>query len=164
MRDYGKSGAGHGQIVGKEAVMTKTPPPENYRPYEGNDGGFATHVGPLYVDERQMLSPRFAFLPGTHHANHAGVVHGGMLMTLSDQILGLTVRANAGTHAVVTVSLTCQFVTAARPGHWIEGWAEIIHRAGKLFFIRGTLVSGGVPVMTSNGIWKQVREPKQGKH
>jgi hypothetical protein len=27
-----------------------------------------------------------------------------------------------------------------------------------LIFIRGTLTSEGTPVMTSNGIWKQVRE------
>lgn len=144
--------------------MTKPMPSENYRLYEGDDGRFGAHVGPLYIDERQLLSPRFAFLPAAHHANHAGVVHGGMLMTLSDQILGLTVRANAGTHAVVTVSLSCQFVTAGRPGNWIEGWAEIIHRAGKLFFIRGTLMSEGMPVMTSSGIWKQVREPAQREH
>jgi acyl-coenzyme A thioesterase PaaI-like protein len=71
------------------------------------------------------------------------------------------VRANAGTPAVVTVSLTCQFVTAARPGNWIEAWAEIVHRAGSLIFIRGTLMSEGIPVMTGNGIWKQVREPAQ---
>jgi uncharacterized protein (TIGR00369 family) len=141
--------------------MTKALPSENFKLYEGDDGEFGAHVGPLYIDERQRLSPRFAFLPKTRHANHAGVVHGGMLMTLCDQVLGLTVRANAGTHAVVTVSLTCQFVTAARLGNRIEGSAEIVHRAGKLFFIRGTLVSEGVPVMTCNGIWKQVREPAQ---
>lgn len=138
-----------------------TAPPENYKPYAGNDGGFGKHVGPLYVDERQVLSPRFALMTREHHCNHAGVVHGGMLMTFSDQVLGLTVRANAGTEAVVTVSLTCQFVTSARIGNWIEGSAEIVHRTGSMFFIRGTLVSAGVPVMTSNGIWKQVRESAQ---
>jgi acyl-coenzyme A thioesterase PaaI-like protein len=141
--------------------MTKPLPSENYKLCERNDGGFGAHVGPLYIDERQVLSPRFAFLPKAHHANSAGVVHGGMLMTLCDQVLGRTVRANAGTSAIVTVSLTCQFMTAARPGNWIEGWAEIVHRAGSLFFIRGTLTSEGIPVVTSNGIWKQVREPAQ---
>jgi uncharacterized protein (TIGR00369 family) len=144
--------------------MTQALPSEYYKTYERNDGGFGAHVGPLYIDERQVLAPRFAFLPKTHHANAAGVVHGGMLMTLCDQVFGLTVRANAGTNAVVTVSLTCQFVTAARPGNWIEGWAEIVHRAGQLFFIRGTLVSAGIPVVTGNGIWKQVREPAQREH
>jgi len=140
-------------------VMTTALPSEHFKLYEGDDGGFGAHVGPLYVDARAALSPRFAFLPIAHHANHAGVVHGGMLMTLSDQVLGLTVRANAATHAVVTVSLNCQFVTAARPGIWIEGQAEIVRRAGKLFFIRGMLTSDGIPIMSSNGIWKQVREP-----
>lgn len=144
--------------------MTQTLPSENYLLYAGDDGGFGAHVGPLYIDEREVLSPRFAFLPQAHHANAAGVVHGGMLMTLCDQVLGLTVRANAGTHAVVTVSLTCQFVTAARPGNWIEGWAEIVHRAGQLFFIRGTLMSAGIPLMSSSGIWKQVREPAPREH
>jgi acyl-coenzyme A thioesterase PaaI-like protein len=151
-----------GEPLGRiQLGMMKGMPSAYYQPYAGDDGGFAAHVGPLYIDERRVLSPRFAFLPGYHHANAAGVVHGGMLMTLSDQVLGLTVRANAGTPAVVTVSLTCQFVTAARPGNWIEGWAEIVHRAGSLIFIRGTLTSEGTPVMSSNGIWKQVREAAQ---
>lgn len=156
-------GTAKANLWGLEVMMTAQPS-EHYQLYEGDDGGFGAHVGPLYIDERKILSPRFAFLPKAHHANHAGVVHGGMLMTLSDQILGLTVRANAGTHAVVTVSLTCQFVTAARPENWIEGWAEIVHRAGRLIFIRGALMSGGIPVMTSNGIWKQVREPETRGH
>jgi uncharacterized protein (TIGR00369 family) len=150
--------AGGARCRGK-TVVTKIPPSEHYKRYEGDDGGFGTHVGPLYIDARRVLAPRFAMLPEDHHANAAGVVHGGMLMTLCDQVLGLTVRANAGTPAVVTVSLNCQFVTAARPGNWIEGWAEIVHRAGTLFFIRGTLISAGLPILTGNGIWKQVREP-----
>lgn len=138
--------------------MTKAQPPENYKPLKTQDRGFSSHVGQLYIDERQMHAPRFAFLPEARHANSAGVVHGGMLMTLCDRILGLTVRKNVGTDATVTVSLTCQFLSAARPGSWIEGWAEIDHRAGNLIFIHGTLISEGVRVMSSNGIWKLVRD------
>ena len=146
--------------------MSEHPPglPEGSEP--ASTGGFNLYIGPLYrlPDEEDGAVTRFAFIAAEKHMNAAGTVHGGMLMTFCDQVLGLTVRANAGTHAVVTVSLTCQFVTAARPGNWIEGWAEIVHRAGRLIFIRGTLMSEGVPIMSSNGIWKQVREPARREH
>jgi uncharacterized protein (TIGR00369 family) len=137
--------------------MTTHRPPDGYKLLEGSDGRFGVHIGPLYIDERKALSPRFAFLPHAHHANAAGVVHGGMLLALSDQVLGLTVRVAAASHAVVTISLTSEFVTAARLGKWIEGCAEVVHQTRTLVFVRGTLTSEGIPVMTSNGIWKKVR-------
>ena len=144
--------------------MTKAHPPENYKPFKNNDSGFSAHVGTLYIDERQILAPRFAFLPEAWHANDAGVVHDGMLMKLCGRILGLTVRSNVETDATVTVSLTCQFLSAARPGSWIEGWAEIDHRAGNLIFSHGTLMREDIPVMSSNGIWKLVRERAHREH
>ena len=56
--------------------------PEGYRKFEFIDP-FEEHVGPLwYQDGDDAL--RFAFKATDKHANTAGQVHGGMLMTFAD--------------------------------------------------------------------------------
>jgi acyl-coenzyme A thioesterase PaaI-like protein len=120
------------------------------------DGRFAESVGPLYVHEGEP--PRFGFLAEPRHGNVRESVHGGMLMTLADQVLGLTVMQAVGLETpVVTVSLHCDFVSAARPGEWIEGEATITRMTRSLIFVRGSLSHGRRVVLSAAGVWKKVR-------
>lgn len=48
---------------------------ENYKPYEGDDVGFAAYVGPHCIDECQELAPRFAMLVNPH-TNSAFAIRG----------------------------------------------------------------------------------------
>lgn len=117
------------------------------------DGLFAEHVGPLYVrrDERGVL---FGFEAAPHHGNERQGVHGGMLMTLADQVLGLTVLEAIGWGPAATVSLNCNFVSSAVPGDWIEGRAEVVRVTRSLVFVRGTLSTRDAVVLTADGLWK----------
>ncbi|MBM3556198.1 MAG: PaaI family thioesterase, partial [Alphaproteobacteria bacterium] len=64
-------------------------PPHGYKRVP-IDRGFAALIGPSYYREADgRLFYRFA--TGPEHANVAGLVHGGLLMTLADNILGGTV-------------------------------------------------------------------------
>ncbi len=120
------------------------------------DGRFAEAVGPLYVHEGEPA--RFGFLAGSRHANVRDTVHGGMLMTLADQVLGLTVMQAVGLETpVVTVSLHCDFVSAAKPGDWIEGEASVTRMTRSLVFVRGSLSHGGQVVLSAAGVWKKLR-------
>ncbi len=122
------------------------------------DGCFAEYVGPLYVREGEPA--RFGFLAQPRHGNVHEAVHGGMLMTLADQVLGLTVMQAVGLETpVVTVSLHCDFVSAARPGDWIEGEATITRMTRSLIFVRGSLGCGRSVVLSAAGVWKKVSHP-----
>lgn len=140
--------------------------PRGYAPCRIADGRFAELVGPLYVREGEPL--RFGFRAGAHHGNVRAAVHGGMLMTLADQVLGLTVMHAVGLRTpVVTVSLSCDFVAAAMPGDWIEGEASVTRAARSLVFVRGCLFNERGVVLSAAGVWKKLdraQHPHTGRH
>lgn len=131
-------------------------PPPGFAVCRIADGRFAETVGPLYL--RAAAPVRFGLLAEARHGNVHGAVHGGLLMTLADQVLGLTVMQSVGLETpVVTVSLHCDFVSAVRPGDWIEGEATITRVTRSLVFVHGSLVHGGGVVLSAAGVWKKVR-------
>lgn len=96
----------------------------------------------------------FGFLVEQRHCNVRGNIHGGMLMTLVDQILGLTVVDALGHTSVVTITVNNEFAGPANAGDWLSGRAEIIRRTNSLVFIRGAIHCSDVAIVNSSGIWK----------
>ncbi len=133
--------------------MSAAPP--GYRLLEGQSP-FIVTVGPIY-GKREDGEWRLAFRAEEKHANYHGVVHGGMLMTLADQMFGLVAWLATDRKRIATVSLHNEFLAPARPGDWIEARAEITRRTGSLVFVRGALNNGETRLLTASGIWK-IRE------
>lgn len=117
-------------------------------------GGFETHVGPIYHRKRDDGVMVFGFRCHARHVNPQGVVHGGMLMTFVDHVLGALVWHRIGRRPTATVSLNSDFLNAVRVGDWVEGTAEIVRQGSSLVFVRGELTVEGRPVLAANGIWK----------
>lgn len=126
--------------------------PEGYEPHPVPMDGFAQHIGTLF-SKRIDGNLRFAFLTDRHHTNNAGAVHGGVLMTLADLILGNTVMDALKTHRVVTVSLNCDFIGGVRPGEWLEGEAHITKITRPLVFLEGRIFNQRGPVLSASGLW-----------
>lgn len=145
--------------TGKDRRSEASPTvPEDFEVCRIPDGRFAEAVGPLYV--HRVEPARFGFLAKPVHGNFLETIHGGMLMTLADQVLGLTVMQAVGFDtSVVTVSLHCDFVSVARPGDWIEGEASVTHMTKSLVFVRGALYRDGTTVLSAAGVWKKIRRP-----
>ncbi len=111
--------------------------PVLYRPFE--DG---IHIG-LRAEKR--------------HLNPGGVVHGGLLMMLVDDLMGATVYTGLGNEPKATVSLNSDFLSAAHEDDWIEGVGEITRRTQTLIFVRAQLQVGDRAVLSAQGVWKFVR-------
>lgn len=137
-----------------EDPMTDTLPP-GYRLCHFSDDGFAQLVGPLLVRDTET-GLRFAFRAAPKHANPRNVLHGGMLMTFADHVLGLTVQHVTGSMALATVSLNCDFVAAVRPGDFIEGEASVTRQTRSLVFVKGSLFRGEAVVMNVAGLWARL--------
>ncbi len=133
--------------------------PPGYELCSMPDGGFAKMTGPLFIKQTKT-GPRFALRAEAKHVNGRDVVHGGMLMTLADQVLGLTVQRHIGTINVATVSLHCDLVTSARPGDLIEGMATISRSDRTLIFVKGTLFCGEKTIMNASGVWARLSRPQ----
>lgn len=128
--------------------------PPGYRLCLMPDGPFTEPLGPLFIRED---GSGFAFRATERHCNARGGVHGGMLMTFADQVLGLAVQRAVGSLDVATVSLNCDLVAGAVPGDLIEGEAEISRISRSIVFVRGTLGCGGRILMNASGLWKRLR-------
>ncbi|MBT3791373.1 MAG: PaaI family thioesterase [Alphaproteobacteria bacterium] len=113
-------------------------------PIYGRDNEGRIEVG-LYADDR--------------HKNPGGVIHGGLLMTLVDNLMGATIHHTVGPRYAATVSLNCDFLSATKPGEWISGIGEVTRHTSSMVFIRGLLKADDRPIMTAAGVFKLLDNP-----
>lgn len=145
------------------AEASHAPVPEGYAPLPWSRG-FGRAIGPLYrradADGRSTLGLRIA----EHHTNGMDNAHGGMLMTLADMGWGNAVSVERSSFWV-TIRLTCDFLSAARLGDWIEAGGEVLHVEGDTFSVRGRVWAGERLLMTGVGLFKAIspREPRPGE-
>lgn len=130
--------------------------PNGYQPLS-RIGGFIEMAGPYFFRRRDAGdSPdvfHYGFQTGEAHHNSNGVIHGGALMTFADTAMGATVYFLAQ-RPCATISMTSEFVVAAKPGDWIDARVTIIRQTRSLTFARCTLEGGGAVVLNASGIWK----------
>jgi uncharacterized protein (TIGR00369 family) len=137
------------QAIGEEEEAA----PDGYIPSTIPDGTFGQLLGQLY---QRRGGGGFAFRVDARHGNVRGVVHGGMLMTMADQVLGLTVQEAIGGGPTATISLNCDFVSSAEPGDLIEGAAEVTRITRSIVFVQGRLACGDRLILSAAGLWKRL--------
>ncbi|WP_213291004.1 PaaI family thioesterase [Bradyrhizobium sp. sGM-13] len=116
---------------------------------------FLNCTGPFWHRVEADGMVRCAFRAQRTHLNGAGNVHGGCFMAFVDYcvfaIAGLVLEGPG-----VTVSLSGDFLGAAREGELIEATGEVTHAGGTLIFVRGKLKSGERLLLTFSGTIKRV--------
>lgn len=121
-----------------------------------DDRGFLGIVGPVW--RRQGLEgPELAFQATEKHENLRGVVQGGMLMTVTDRMLGAIGRWHNNNNPQATVQLSVQFLTPVHIGAVVVGRGKLLKNTRALMFLRGELVVDNVPVVAGEGIWKKLK-------
>lgn len=68
------------------------------------------------------------------HTNSRGGVHGGLIAALADNAMGLSVALADPARAPVTVSLSVDYLGAAKPSQWLEFETVFVRRGGTLAF------------------------------
>ena len=115
-------------------------------------GPYTTYNGPFYINV--SVDP---WLHGTfiidRHCNGAKIAHGGMLMSFADGICGHAVYKVTKT-AGVTIKLNSEFLSAARPGEWLEGYAIVNSQKDDFVFCESKLYVGNRDVLLVNSIFK----------
>lgn len=126
--------------------------------------GFGRAIGPLYQKALPGGGFQRAFLVEEHHTNGLLNAHGGMLMSFADMAWGSAVSVERSAYWV-TVQLTCEFLSSAKIGEWVEGGGETLAVDGDLFTIRGTVWAGERLIMSGSGVFKalQARAPRPGE-
>jgi uncharacterized protein (TIGR00369 family) len=119
---------------------------------------FLDLVGPIYGRDNEGRI-EIGMYADDRHKNPGGVVHGGLLMTLVDNLMGATIHHTVGARYAATVSLNCDFLSATQPGEWISGIGTITRHTRSMVFIRGDIKANDRLVMSATGIFKFLDKP-----
>jgi len=124
--------------------------------------GFAGLTGPFWT-RAEGDSWAYGILAEDRHTNPKGIVHGGMILTLLDNSMGLAVWRATNNRPHVTMQLNTQFIAAAHPGEFLEGRGEVLRITRSVVFVRGKITVGDRLVAAGDGIWKGLVRRGQGE-
>ena len=93
------------------------------------------------------------------HCNSRGLVHGGLIAGLCDNAMGLTCGAalkddGREIKGLVTVSLTTNYLGAAKVGSWLIIAPEAVKLGGSLAFARALVSADGKPIADATANFK----------
>lgn len=122
----------------------------------GQENSFLGHVGGIeraicegVVETRLRIQP--------HHLNPNGTAHGGVLLTLMDITLGMTVEAflkcDNGRHPV-TIQLNSNMIAPAHAGAIVIGRANVDGSTRTMSWVSASLVSDGIILMTATAVFR----------
>ena len=136
-------------------------PPPGFVPSERRSP-YTEMIGPLYdqlydlPDDPEHDSEHcrgFRVLDG--HLNNAGIIHGGMMMSFADTVLGRA-AGSVGSGLAVTVHMTTDFLGPAHLGDWVEGTATIVRQTRTLIFVEGEIRTRKRLLMTAKGVFRRL--------
>ena len=123
--------------------------------------GFLDHSGPYYLKEGEG-APIVGCRILPQHMNYIGSAHGGVLATLADVALSLTVYVSeTPNRPVSTVTMSTSFLSAARLGEWIEAVGTIDRIGATLAYTHGSIWCGGRTLMTMSAVFNIIRPKEQ---
>jgi acyl-coenzyme A thioesterase PaaI-like protein len=119
-----------------------------------DQGPFLEHIGPVLRREDGVLTLRIE----ERHLNAGGTAQGGLLATLVDFALGRAIEAGrddgeAGAGNQATVSLTTDFLAAAKPGDVVEAHARVERIGGSLAFADCSLRVGDREIVRGRAVF-----------
>lgn len=125
-------------------------------------GGFHELAGPLYettVDARTVVGMRVT----GKHLNAGEIIHGGMYLTLLDTAMTRAcLRLRRPDVFPATISMSSEFLAAARLGDWIEAEVEVL-RAGKRTVFLNCIVrrdnSNGEALLRGSATFQLIQRP-----
>jgi len=134
--------------------------PAGWKPIHSFDyDTFEKFAGPIYKPPQQAESVEtYGFLVEKRHCNPYGMLHGGMLSTLADTLLGATVYHATGGVPIATIFLNTEFIAGARAGDWVVGRAGLQKKGRRVVFTRGDFFSVAEDgaerlIASSTGAW-----------
>jgi uncharacterized protein (TIGR00369 family) len=136
------------------------PIPDGFAPAQFSPG-FLEVSGPYFL-KREAGSTIVGCRMTELHMNYLGVAHGGVLATLADVALSLQLYDSSDAKLPVsTVSMTTNFLSAARLGEWVEARAVIDRIGGRLAYSHGSISCENRILMTMSGVFAVIR-PEEG--
>lgn len=118
--------------------------------------GYFSLIGPAFSREEDD-GLAYALPVGASHMNPAGVLHGGVVTSLLDQVLSMIASRATDGAPCFTLQLDVNFLAAVRQGQTLEARGQVMRASSSLVFTRGTASVGGGLVATASALFKAVQ-------
>ncbi len=144
----------HGLPVQRPAV-TEVAMPEGYSEALPLVDPFEAYSFQSFRRTNADGSVTYALPTDARHDNSVGVIHGGLLMTFADSVLGYAAWTACPPNTwCVTVSQSSSFLRAGRVGDLIEVTPVVTRATRTMIFTRGEFLVRGEPIFQAASIWK----------
>lgn len=118
---------------------------------------FINLIGPLFRSTGVGEKKHFGFQADDRHLNSVGLVHGGVMASLLDQVIAIEAWNAADRAPLVTVQMDTRFMGSARTGDFIEARANVRHATRSLIFVDADLNCGSETIATASAVMKVIK-------
>ena len=126
--------------------------PEGWR--ELKIDGFMALIGPLLRASDAGRNHSYALKTNESHKNHLGIVHGGVITSLLDQVIAITAWNAADRQPTVTVQMETRFLGVARAGDFLKIQPSIRQATRSLMFIDADISCGDKQIASASAVMK----------
>jgi len=116
--------------------------------------GFMTLIGPLLRTKDADQQYRYALQTNESHKNHLGIIHGGVLTSLLDQVIAITAWNAADRQPTVTVQMETRFLGVARAGDFLTLQPSIRQATRSLVFVDADITCDDRLVASASAVMK----------
>ena len=98
------------------------------------------------------------------HTNSRGLIHGGLIASLSDNAMGYACAQAMGwdtSKSLVTINLAVDFIGTAEIGQWLAIEPDVIRTGSTICFAQSLIKADGVVIARANGTFRVV--PRKAK-
>ncbi|MBL41239.1 MAG: hypothetical protein CMM49_01110 [Rhodospirillaceae bacterium] len=136
-------------------------PPKGFKLIE-NRSDFGNLIGPIYYKKLDNTEI-FGFRAQQKHINIGGYVHGGMLSSFADIVMGQFANRNYD-YLTVTINMSVDFISLARKDEWITGKSKLIKKDNKFIFLEVEVMCNKKAILFGTGVFKIIKlkfKPKE---
>ena len=89
---------------------------------------------PIWLREREQ-AVQLGVRVATAHCNSRGLLHGGLIASLADNAMGLSLASAVQGRGGVTVHLSVDYLKSVQQGQWLQIEPRVIRVGGRLGFV-----------------------------
>lgn len=122
---------------------------------------FGNQIGHFhYINETTDAKQTYylSLLLEERHGGAPGRVHGGVTMTILDELMGRAASHTLGT-LCFTATMTTNFCAAAKPGDFVLATANVLRHGKNLVFVESQLHANEKIIATASGAWLNSKIP-----
>ena len=120
-----------------------------------NRSDFGNLIGPIYSIEENN-EEIFGFRAEDKHINIGGYVHGGMLSSFADIVMGQFANRNYN-NLTVTINMSVDFLNLAKKGDWVNGISKLMKEDKKFVFLEVEIYVKTKIILFGTGVFKVIK-------